>query len=60
MTKSIPEKVRCSINRKWFTDENGLPADRGTPVFSWCDDHNDPMPLRSLEDEQLHDKVYHA
>lgn len=57
---SVPEKVRCSINRKWFVDTNGNPADKGEPVFSWCEDHKRPVALLSLEHEQTHDSEFHS
>lgn len=57
---SIPEKVRCSINRKWFVDPQGNPADKGVPVYSWCEVHPKPIGLLSPEDEQMHDKHYHG
>jgi hypothetical protein len=56
----IPEKVRCSINRKWFVDEHGNAADRGAAVFSWCEDHKKPVALLSLEHEQQHDRDEHG
>lgn len=56
----IPEKVRCSIDRKWFVDGNGNPSDKGTPVLAWCEDHKRPVALLSLEDEQKHDKEFHS
>lgn len=56
----IPEKVRCSINRKWFADANGNPTDKGTPVHAWCEAHSKPIALLSAEDEQKHDMHYHG
>lgn len=57
---AVPEKVRCSINRKWFVDANGNPADKGEPVFSWCESHKKPVALLSLENEQAHDAEFHG
>lgn len=57
---SIPEKVRCSINRKWFADDNGNPADKGRPVFAWCEDHRYPVALFSADHERAHDAEFHG
>jgi hypothetical protein len=56
---AIPEKVRCSINHKWFVDGFGNPSDKGTPVFAWCEAHDKPMALLSKEDELAHDRKFH-
>lgn len=54
-------KVYCSINRKWFVDEHGNPADRGTTVHSWCEDesHEKPIALLDAQQEAEHDQVFH-
>lgn len=57
---SIPEKVRCSINRKWFADAQGNPSDKGVPVYCWCEAHTKPIALLSPDDEKTHDKHYHG
>jgi hypothetical protein len=58
---SIPEKVRCSINRKWFVDTYCNPADKGTEVYSWCEDpiHGKPVALLSAKHEAEHDRRHH-
>lgn len=57
---SIPEKVRCSISRKWFADEHGNPSDKGRPVLAWCEAHDKPVALFSAEHEKQHDLELHS